>query len=132
MQMRLPSWPAVGSPAAARTVWARTAPAYQLDQTTPTSAQLYHTTLFKRVIKQLLLLPNLTKQLLLVRALLAVQTRRLSKFPEAAKQKMEAFQQRPPRHAIAREQTRQKLPDLGLPAEVRCWGGGGGGGGGFQ
>ncbi|PSC69441.1 Oleoyl-acyl carrier chloroplastic [Micractinium conductrix] len=47
-----------------------------------------------------------------------MQTRRLSKFPEAAKQKMEAFQQRPPRHAIAREQTRQKLPDLGLPAEI--------------
>lgn len=46
------------------------------------------------------------------------QTRRLTKFPEAARAKCESFQLQPPRHAITREQTRQKLPELQLPAEV--------------
>lgn len=47
-----------------------------------------------------------------------MQTRRLIKFPEAARQKCAAFQLMPPRHAIPREYTRQKLPELGLPAEI--------------
>ena len=46
------------------------------------------------------------------------QTRRLTKFPDYMREKCECFQERPPRHAVAREQTRQKLPDLQLPAEV--------------
>ena len=46
------------------------------------------------------------------------QTRRLSKFPDYMREKCECFQERPPRHAVTREQTRQKLPDLQLPAEV--------------
>lgn len=53
------------------------------------------------------------------------QTRRLTKFPDYMREKCECFQERPPRHAVAREQTRQKLPDLQLPAEV-------GGGAGFD
>lgn len=53
----------------------------------------------------------------------ALQTRRLVKFPEAARQKCAAFQLMPPRHIIPREYTRQKLPELGLPAEVRPLGG---------
>ncbi|KAI7839418.1 hypothetical protein COHA_006819 [Chlorella ohadii] len=47
-----------------------------------------------------------------------MQTRRLSKFPDYMREKCECFQERPPRHAVTREQTRQKLPDLQLPAEI--------------
>ena len=50
--------------------------------------------------------------------LLLLQTRRLCKFPEGTRQKCEAFQLRPARHAIPRDATRQKIPDLPLPAEV--------------
>lgn len=45
-------------------------------------------------------------------------TRRLSKLPEATRDRFESFQMQPPAHAIARECTRQKLPELGLPAEI--------------
>lgn len=48
------------------------------------------------------------------------QTRRLIKFPDTMRQKCDAFQLDPPRHAIPRAQTRQKLPDVALPAEVRA------------
>jgi hypothetical protein len=47
-----------------------------------------------------------------------MQTRRLVKLPEPMRRKCEAFQQTPARHAIPREYTRQKLPELELPAEV--------------
>lgn len=46
------------------------------------------------------------------------QTRRLTKFPDAIRHKCESFQLKPPRHAIPRDQTRQKLPDLDVPPEV--------------
>jgi hypothetical protein len=49
---------------------------------------------------------------------LGVQTRRLSKFPELMREKCDAFQLQPPRHAIPRQCTRQKIPDLDMPAEV--------------
>ena len=54
---------------------------------------------------------------------LRVQTRRLSKFPELMREKCDAFQLQPPRHAIPRECTRQKIPDLDMPAEVGGWSG---------
>lgn len=47
------------------------------------------------------------------------QTRRLSKLPKVMQEKCEAFQLKPPRHALDREVTRQRLPELDLPAEVR-------------
>lgn len=47
-----------------------------------------------------------------------MQTRRLIKLPPSMRAKCEAFQLKPPRHAIPRECTRQKLPELQLPAEV--------------
>ncbi len=47
-----------------------------------------------------------------------MQTRRLSKMPPPIREKCEAFQLQPPRHTIPRDCTRQKLPDLSLPAEV--------------
>lgn len=56
-----------------------------------------------------------------------MQTRRLVKLPEPMRRKCEAFQQTPARHAIPRENTRRKLPELELPAEVICpgrWPGG--------
>lgn len=56
-----------------------------------------------------------------------MQTRRLIKLPEVAREKCAAFQRTPAQHAIAREQTRQKLPDLDLPAEVGLMGRGAGG-----
>lgn len=49
---------------------------------------------------------------------LLLQTRRLSKFPELMREKCDAFQLQPPRHAIPRQCTRQKIPDLDMPAEV--------------
>lgn len=47
-----------------------------------------------------------------------MQTRRLCKFPDDIRAKCESFQLKPPKHAIAREYTRQKLPDLELPAKI--------------
>jgi hypothetical protein len=47
-----------------------------------------------------------------------MQTRRLTKMPKPIREKCEAFQLKPPRHAIPRGHTRQKLPDVDLPAEV--------------
>ncbi|KAI3437803.1 hypothetical protein D9Q98_000250 [Chlorella vulgaris] len=47
-----------------------------------------------------------------------MQTRRLIKLPPSMRAKCEAFQLKPPRHAIPRECTRQKLPELQLPAEI--------------
>ena len=61
---------------------------------------------------------NLALPSLLLLLPLLSQTRRLCKFPEGTRQKCEAFQLRPARHAIPRGATRQKIPDLPLPAAV--------------
>lgn len=46
------------------------------------------------------------------------ETRKLSKIPEAMREKLEVFAPKPPRHPIPMHQTRLKLPDLPLPAEI--------------